>query len=325
MRLRRLIAVVVVALLAASAAVAIAAAATFDGGSDGPRAAAPAPRASSPRASSPTNRAHRRAAQSDAATLVTKLNLPPGATRVGSEPAHDHGYLHPLPKLESPLATATAHAWWTVHGDPRSVIAAIEADPPAGATQTGTGSGADSKTGTSELEVDYSWPPVTGVLRSRLLQVTVTSIGDGRTGVLAEAQSVWIVPRSASERIPATTQIVQITSTVPGAARGGNLTVTRAARVRAIVALLNALPTVQPGAIPCPAFPDPKLITMTFRTRSAGPALAVLRFFDYRPWRAAGSGQCDPVQLSIGGRPRTALDGGTFIHQIERIIGQSIT
>ena len=259
MRLGRLIAVVVVALLAASAAVAIAAAATFDGGTDGRRAAvsatpaaasaprvsspparasslparASAPRASSPpaRASSPPARPNRQAARRDAALLVTELHLPPAATAVTSEPPRDHGYLRPLPALEPALATATAHAWWTVPGAAQRVIDAIEADPPAGATQAGTGSGANAKTGTSELEVDYQWPPVADVLGSRLLRVTVTSVGGGRTGVLAEAQSVWVVPRSASERIPAATRVVEITSTVPGAAHGGDVTVTRAAQV----------------------------------------------------------------------------------------------
>jgi hypothetical protein len=320
MRYARIIVLITVAAIAASAAVAIAAAATFGRGGQAPHAAVRPPRATSPRA-----RANRRAARLDAASLLRKLNVPAGATSVPSEPTHDHGYLHPMPTLEAAFANATAHAWWTVPGAPRSVIRAIKANPPAGATPAGAGSVDNSKTGTSALEVDYRWPPVAGVLGDRLLELTVTSVGGGRTGVLAESQSVWIVPRPASERIPAATRIVQIDSAVPGAAAGGRVTITRGPQVRSIVAVLNRLPIVQPGVTACPALIDPKTITMTFRARGSGPALAVLRFVDYRPWKAAYSSECAPVQLTIGGRVRAALDGGGFIRRIERIIGVSIT
>lgn len=349
MRYARIIVVVAVAAIVASAAGAIAAAATF-GGTSGPGApgAADAPGAPGPAdapgapgvtdgstatvrpppATSPRARANRRAARRDATSLVTKLNLPAGAASVSDEPGHDHGYLHPLPLLESEFASATAHAWWTAPGDPQSVIEAIEADPPWAATRDGTGSGGNVKTGTSELEVDYAWPPVTGVLGDRLLRVTVTRIGGGHTGVLAESQSVWIVPRPASERIPAATRIVQISSAVPGAADGGHLTITPAGQVDAIKALLDRLPIVQPGVTGCPGLMLPaKTITMTFRASASAsvPSLAVLRFVDYRPWTTAYSSQCEPVQLSIGGRRRAALDGGGFIEGIERIIGLNLT
>jgi hypothetical protein len=319
-RFRTVIAVVVVALLVASAAVAIAAAATFGDGSDARHASVPTTRATSPKA-----RANLHAARLDAASRLTTLNLPGGATRASAEPAHDHGYLNPLPRLQSELASVTAHAWWTVPGDPQSVLTAIEADRPAGARQDGTGSGGNFKTGTSELDVDYAWPSVVGVLGDRLLRVTVTGIGGGLTGVLAESQSEWIVPRPAGERIPTSTRVVEINSAVPGAADGGDVTITRPAQVGSIVALLNALPLLQPGVTACPLLSDPKTITMTFRARAAAPALAVLRFDDFRLWKAASSGVCAPVQLSIGGRRRAALDGGGFVTRIERIIALSIT
>jgi hypothetical protein len=320
LRYGRVIAMVVATVVAASAAGAIAAAATFGGGGDGQPGALRPPPARSPKA-----RANRRAARRDAASLVTKLKLPAGATRVASEPAHDHGYLKPLSLLEAEFASATAHAWWTVPGGPQMVIDAIEANPPAGATQAGTGSSGNFKTGTSALDVDYQWPAIAGVLGARLLDVTVTSIGGGLTGVLVESQSVWIVPRPASERIPAATRIVQISSAVPGAANGGTITVTRQRRVGSIVALLNRLPIVQPGVTGCPAMIDPKTITMTFRASTSSPVLALLRFADYRPWKAAYSSECAPALLSIGGRSQPALDGGDFIRRIERILGLSIT
>jgi hypothetical protein len=323
-RFGRIAAIVLgVVAVGASATVAISAAAMFaSGGAAAGGRQSPVP---SPRATSPTARANRRAARRDAASLITKLTVPAGATPVSAEPAHDHGYLKPQGLLESEFASATAHAWWTVPGSPQSVLDAIIADPPAGATQDGSGSVGDSKPRTSALVLDYAWPPVAGVLGARLLELTVTRIGVDRTGLLAESQSVWIVPRPASERIPARTRVIQIVSDAPGAAHGGDVTLSRRGQVGSVVALLNQLPIEQPGVINCPAMIDPRTITMTFRARPSGPALAVLRFAAYRPWKLAGSNECAPVELSIEGHSRPALDGGNFIQRIERIIGLSIT
>src|ERR1700677_256764 len=101
MRFGRIIVVVVIAVVVASAVVAIAAAATFDGGAGGQQTPS-----RPPPATSPTARANRRAARRDAASLLTKLKLPAGATSVSSEPAHDHGYLQPQPLLEEEFASA---------------------------------------------------------------------------------------------------------------------------------------------------------------------------------------------------------------------------
>src|SRR6202021_3116530 len=100
----------------------------------------------------------------DAASLLTKLKPPAGAKTVRLEPVHDNGYPKPQPLLEEEFASLTAHAWWTVPGDPQSVIDAIEANPPAGATQSGTGSGGKFYTGTASVDVEYRGPPVAGVL-----------------------------------------------------------------------------------------------------------------------------------------------------------------
>src|ERR1700722_12861595 len=193
MRFWRIVVVLGIAGVGGAAVVAISAAATFGGGAGGrPTPFRPPP------ATSPKARANRRAARRDAASLLTKLKPPAGAKTVRSEPARDNGYLKPQQLLEEDFASLTAHTWWTVPGNPQSVIDAIEANPPAGATQDGTGSGGNFKTGTSELDVDYQWPPIAGVLGPRLVRVTVTSLGRGLTGVLAESQSIWGVPRPGS-------------------------------------------------------------------------------------------------------------------------------
>jgi hypothetical protein len=225
--------------------------------------------------------------------------------------------------LEESGAHAVAHAWWIVPGDPQSVIDAIAHDPPLGSRPDGTGSGSSPRG--SELDVEYAWPPVRGVLGDRGLRVTVTSLGDGRSGVLAESQTDWIVPRPSSERIPAGTRVVEIDSRVPGAADGGHVVITQTAQVAGLTAIVDRLPIVQPGWGSCVLLRDPREITMTFRARAGGPALAALRFADFRPWRAATSGRCEPVELSIGGRRRHELNGGRFIHRIEHLLGLRLT
>ena len=64
---------------------------------------------------------------------------------------------------------------------------------------------------------------------------------------------------------------------------------------------------------------------MTFRASSSGRPLAVLRFVDYRPWKAAYSTSARRCscrsRVAAGPRSTAAM----FIKRIERIIGLSIT
>ncbi len=88
------------------------------------------------------------------------------------------------------------------------------------------------------------------------------------------------------------------------------------------MSLINSMPIVQPGSWSCPALIDAggHLLTFQFRARARGPVLATATYQAF-PGLVASSGQCDPLQLSIRGRPEPSLLGGRFAAQAQRILG----
>jgi hypothetical protein len=219
-------------------------------------------------------------------------------------------------------AGAEAHDWWTVPGTPDAVLAAIRSRPPVGGTLSGGGTSGDSRTGRVVQELDYSWPAIPGVIRSRQLTISVTTVSAGVTGVLAQAESEWTVPRPLSERVPAGTHEIDITVATPGGPVTMTLAVTDPARIRRIVALFDAMPIAQPGTYACPLEFDPRLLTFTFR---AGPGAAALAQATYTAFGSGPvSGPCSPIQFSIAGRRQDPLIGGNFVTQVQRMLGVTL-
>jgi hypothetical protein len=276
--------------------------------------------------SAPTLPGNRRAARRDVRRLLGMLRLPAGAIHVSTEPGGDGGWLKPLPALTATTANADAHGWWRVPGSPGSVIAYIRTHPLAGATLSSTGSGENGRTGRTELTVSYGWHAIAGVIRLRALAIYATALSDAVTGVLAQAESDWIVPRPASERIPAATHEIDISSAKLHGPTAVSLIVTSPAKVRRIVSLFNAMPIAQPAAYACPALmlAGARVIRISFRTGRGGSLLARATYIDYPPLPAA-SGPCTPIELSIDGRRRDPLIGGNFLKTIHRIIGIRVT
>ena len=94
----------------------------------GPAAAKPT---RTPGAAVPIEPRNETVAKDDALALLSRLVLPPGATRSEREPAGDAGTL--AHAFTGPPATPNAidyHAWWVVPESPASVIQYIEAHPP---------------------------------------------------------------------------------------------------------------------------------------------------------------------------------------------------
>jgi hypothetical protein len=187
------------------------------------------------------------------------------------------------------------------------------------------GSAYNGPSATTVSSVTYSWPPLAGVLGLRELQVWVTSLPGHVTGVLAQAESDWIVPRPAGEQIPKGVREVRITSAKLHGRTTVSLTVTNPVEVRRIVALLDGMPIVQPAAYSCPAMliNGARVMTFKFGARLAGPVLAQATYTDYPPL-SAPSGPCSPVEFAIRGRSQDALIGGDFVKQVERIVGASL-
>jgi hypothetical protein len=287
-------------------------------------ATAGSPRAAGARLHSRSTLAHnKRVARSDAAGLLGRLRLPAGAARSPREPTGAGTYLRPMPSLEATSARVTDHAWWTVPEQPSAVLAYLKAHPPAGGRYDGSGS-TSSGSGVVALSIDYSWPAIAGVLGGRLLDVTVSAVHGG-TGVLAETQSEWIVPRPASEVVPAGVHEIDVSAQAATGGRPVSRQVTAAATVRALVALINGLPIGQPTATSCPAeiTTGAQIVALTFRPAAGGAALARASFTDYAGWGGL-SGECNEISLSIGGRQqRDGLIGGRYIARLTRILGFS--
>jgi len=312
----------------AGAAVALAAGAAVFGVAPGvgatPRAHSATRRARSA-ATPPTNRSNRAAARADAARMLAALQLPSGAAGVATEPSGDSGFLKPMPALSADSARAVVDAWWRVTGDAAGVLAYIRAHPPAGATLAGTGESGNTHTGVVAQSLDYEWPPIAGVLGQRELQITVMDLPGGAAGVLAEAQSDWVVPRPSGERIPAAVREIDIAIARPQQPAGPARGVTGRARVRRIVALFNAMPITQPEVTSCPAemLSGSRTLTFTFRATAGGAALARATYVDYPPLDGP-SDQCKSIQLTIGGKAEDALTGGDFIARIDRVLGANL-
>jgi hypothetical protein len=234
-------------------------------------------------------------ANREADDLFASLRLPPGATASPTAPAGTGGLLDAPPASTSaPTVTVYRHEWWVEPGRPGDVLAYVRAHPPAGAKVTTTGASAEP--GHRATFVGYE-RPATRVLSMRTLYVEVTKAGGGQTGVRADAEVVWIVPRPAWEHVHGA-------RSVKLALPGHHAVIAEPAKVRRIERLVNGLPRVQPGAVNCPS----GLLT--------GRAHLVFRDAAGRPFARSlvDPGGCGIVTLRIHRRRGPPLDGGAELY-----------
>ena len=255
-----------------------------------------APRAKS--AVAPDAASNEAAAKSDATALLASLTLPAGATPSASEPSGDGFHLaQPAETIGTPNLVVD-HAWWTVAGTPHSVRAYVVAHLPPG-SKYGGGTVGDP-TGVAAFD-QLAWPAITGVLGERMLIVEVVALADGSTGVRADAEVAWMTPRPPSEVVPESAKRLGISVSHllrhPSAARA--FLVTSPSKIRRVVALLNALPLLQPGAYFCPLDRGTRIRLEFYSRRRATPiAVAIVN-----------AGGCQPVALTLSGRPQPTLTG----------------
>lgn len=197
-----------------------------------------------------TAAANRAAAESAASALLARTPLPQGATEVTSDPSANHI----LAKAGGGPATTQlvdAGRFWRVGGDPATIFAWITAHTPHGSQKAGTGS--YSGPNGSDQSVTFSFPTAAGIEQEDL-QVSVAAAQGGGSAIRADGQAVWLVPRPASEVIPAGTTKVEVyvdhASTQKGSLTG---TITSPSDVHKLVETIDALPIEQPGTfIGCP-------------------------------------------------------------------------
>jgi len=270
-----------------------------------------APAAPTPTAS-PTG-----AAQRDAQQLLRVAILPPGAVRLSAEPGGD-GELLREPSTDAGFPHSTdRHSWWRVPARLDWVLAFIKAHRPRGGHWSGT-LAVGGPGGPRNGALSFSFPAVQGVISMRWLTFDAVALPDGSTGVRVDAQDVWIVARPASEKVPAGVHEIDVMSALPGKPPLIARSVTSAANVRRIVALLDAMEIVQPGVgYSCPAFPDDHpVVTFDFRATAGRRLLARATLTD----ADVASGPCNAVNFSISGHRQTPLIGGDLVKQTERLL-----
>lgn len=198
--------------------------------------------------------------------------------------------------------------WWVVPGERDAVMTWIESHPPLGSHPTWVGSTFSSEPGASEAKTaGFSWPQVPGVLRSRSLEVAAVDRPGGASEVVAAIDVEWTIPRPATERIPSGAHVLEVEASGRGGRLSQTRTITKAAAVRRIAALIDGLPVRQPQRKPCPrARLAPPRMRLVFRSSRNGRALA-------EAVQAKRPEYCHPMTLSIGGRVQLPLEGGRVV------------
>jgi hypothetical protein len=163
----------------------------------------------------------------------------------------------------------------------------------------------------------YGLAAIPGVLSSRELQVSAAKGNTGQTYIRVDAQVTWLPVRPASEKVPPSLRVVTITyKPGPEDPRPGNLnsgsrpasvTITDAASVRKLSALVNGLSLPAPGVYSCPAYSGGH-VDLAFRN-SAGGAVTAEAIINLTG--------CMSTDFTIGGVQQPPLDApGTFIRQV---------
>ena len=195
------------------------------------------------------------------------------------------------------------HVWWTVAEPPDQVLKYIESHAPRGGIRNTTCGGGGNQPSWSCVGFAFAAKP--GVLGLRELAAKVVGLRDGNTGIRADAEVQWIIPRPTAEKVPSGVGEIVVARNGP---HGGEATaVGDPATIRRIIRLFDALPVLQPGSWSCPAIPsNAAMDSFSFQPPGGGPALA----------RAAvradvGRSQtgCDAMSFSINGHRQMPLVG----------------
>jgi hypothetical protein len=250
---------------------------------------------------------NRVAAETDAGNLLARLVLPAGSSYSATQPEGSSPHLSQPSQVPGTPKLFDRPAWWSVPGSPQAVLESIKQQPPEGSHLFGESSDIQLGVGEVSHSIEFSWPPVAGVLASRALLLTAVAEPGGTTGLRADAQVVWVVPRPVSERIPARARVLEVDYS-KGGKPPREFTVLNRRAVRRIAALIDGLPIVQPiDPHSCPAMQaNPRTVTITFRAAPTGRALA-------EATQVEPPGSCAAMSLEIYGTRRPALTGARAV------------
>jgi hypothetical protein len=245
--------------------------------------------------------------------MLAELPLPPGSSESSTDPP-EAGSLLAGPGY-GPPATPNAvdeHAWWLVPVTPTETLAYICAHLPPGTTRPLSGTGLGGPNVPENTISGFTWPGSPGSL-----VVWAVRLANGSTALRVDAEVVWVIPRAASERIPAGARLLTIRVHKPGRTLGGvkfnrpavlgrlPSRVTSVARIERIVALLNELRVQQPGLRHC-LLEAGGSVQLGFYTSPSASPLAVADINTVRKGGGCGGG----VSLTIHGMAEPELEGG---------------
>lgn len=187
-------------------------------------------------------------AEAEAQKLLGELALPEGAARVDSE----QGLVGPESRpATTQLADADRH--WHVPGEPRTVIAWIEAHVPPGARLSEHGE-ASGPGGVAKWFGAFSFPgDEPEAISSEELTFEAIPAEGGGTALRADGQVIWTVPRPSSEHIPAGVSAISVraTASVPTPVSVSQ-TISESAAGRKIIAVVEGLKPPGGGTTLCP-------------------------------------------------------------------------
>jgi hypothetical protein len=258
---------------------------------------------------------HAEVAAQDAQSLLAAFQPPAGAVRLTSAPGAvpELGGQPAQVPVSPDLVVRTA--WWTVPEKPAALLSWITAHPPTGTTAGGS---ANSSTagGSTLWELDFNASTVPDVIDQRSLTAEVVALPSGGSALRVDSFASYLPTRSAAETIPAAATL-DVTPVGPKsqngvtATSGAPMTVTDQAQIAKISALINNLPTMPAGPLPCPADFGGEL-RLVFRDAADTQLVSV----------DADASGCGAVSVTAGGTDQPALGGGpVLIGQIAAILG----
>lgn len=158
------------------------------------RAASPATHRTAPAAAHRTPAQNQQAALRDATRLLARMVLPAGSTTSPTEPAGDGGELAQAPIRPALQDLVDEDGFWTLREPWQRVLDFLDSRSPAGGVLEEIGGGGGGVTGANGWS-SYGFAPVPHVLVQRTLVFLVTPLAGGGTGIRADAEVQWLVPR----------------------------------------------------------------------------------------------------------------------------------
>lgn len=256
--------------------------------------------ATSALARTPTNVGNKRTAERDTAQLLRRLALPSGAVRLAHEPSGDGGLLRRAQSAPAGLLV-DRHRIWLVHEPLRQTAAFVAHHPPRGGHPSGRGYSSGRHIPANK-SFTFSFRPIPGHISTRELEITLVALPRRRTGMRADAQDIWMLPRPPMEKVPAAVREIAVRTSKAARLVGS------AAKVRRIVDWFDALPIVQPGGrFGCP--PDTvRRPPMSVRFLSGKGVLLARASVP----GAFGIGACAPIEFWIGSHRQKPLSGHLY-------------